>query len=77
MKQITLFLFFINVVFSQSDVPSTLKNQFNGRFGYTIIGNTHNELNNWQYPTPPCQMLTQSSATLNLSPNQNIVGTFL
>jgi gliding motility-associated-like protein len=63
--------------FSQSDVPLTLRAQFNGSYGYTIIGNTMNEFDNWQNPSPPCQMFTQSSAILNLLPNQNIVAAYL
>ena len=63
---------------AQSDVPLTLRAQYNGSYDYTIIGNTHNEIDNWfQAPPPPCQMLNQSSATLNLLPSQNIVATYL
>ncbi|MFN3639857.1 MAG: hypothetical protein ACK4UK_02970, partial [Flavobacterium sp.] len=67
-----------NLFFGQSDVPLSLRTQFNGSYGYTIIGNTHNEFDNWeQNPIPPCQLLTQSSATLNLNPGQNIVAAYL
>lgn len=62
---------------AQSDVPLTLRAQYNGSYGYTIIGNTHNEFDNWQNPPPLCQMLTQSNATLNLAANQTIVGVYL
>lgn len=77
MKKLLFLLIFVNVLFAQSDTPLTLRAQFNGAYGYTIIGNTHNEFDNWQNPTPPCQMLTQSSATLNLLPNQTIVAAYL
>ena len=77
MKQIIIFLFSCNFIFGQSDVPLTLKKQFNGSYGYTIIGNTHNEFDNYQSPSPPCQMFTQSSAALNLLPNQNVVAAYL
>jgi gliding motility-associated-like protein len=79
MKWLTFLLIILRTIdcFSQSDVPLTLREQFNGAYGYTIIGNTHNEFDNWQEPYPECQMLTQSSATLNLEPNQNIVGAYL
>ncbi|TDP60205.1 T9SS type B sorting domain-containing protein [Flavobacterium dankookense] len=77
MKYTILFLLVFSQVFAQSDVPMSLRTQFNGPYGYTIIGNTHNEFDNWQTPVPPCQMLTQSSAVLNLQPNQNIVGAYL
>ena len=76
-----IYLFIINYfnqINAQSDVPLTLRSQFNGPYGYTIIGNTHNEADNWfQNPPPPCQMLTESSATLNLLPNQNVVAAYL
>jgi gliding motility-associated-like protein len=77
MKQFIILLFFINNSFAQSDVPLTLRAQFNGSYGYTIIGNTHNEFDNYQNPSPPCQMITQSAATLNLLPTQNIVAAYL
>jgi len=75
------FIFFVlflpTLLLGQTDVPITLFQQFNGTFGFTIIGNTHNEFDNWQFPPPTCQMLTQSSANLNLSPTQNIVAAYL
>jgi gliding motility-associated-like protein len=78
MRYLLPILFIFNCIYSQSDVPVTLRAQFNGSFGYTIIGNTHNESDNYQFtPPPPCQMLTQSSATLNLLPNQNIIAAYL
>ena len=78
MKKINYLILLLNFFcYSQSDVPLSLKTQFNGHYGYTIIGNTHNQFDNWQSPTPQCQMLTQSIATLNLSPNQNIVAAYL
>ncbi len=77
MKQLIILLLVCNIIHAQSDVPLSLRAQFNGPYGYTIIGNTHNEFDNWQTPPPPCEMLTQSSATLNLLPNQNIVAAYL
>jgi hypothetical protein len=77
MKQLIIFLLTYNFMWAQSDVPLTLRAQFNGQYGYTIIGNTHNEFDNWQNPAPSCQMLTQSNATLNLLPSQNIVAAYL
>lgn len=62
---------------SQNSIPHTLYQQFNGPFDYTIIGKSHNSLDNRQLPSPPCVMLTSSSATLNLAVNQNIVGAYL
>ncbi|PWH85490.1 T9SS type B sorting domain-containing protein [Brumimicrobium oceani] len=66
-----------STLFAQTHVTLNLFQQFNGKFDYTIIGNTHNAFDNWQTPPPPCQMLTSSSATLNLSAAQNVVGAFL
>jgi hypothetical protein len=77
MKQIVIFLLFSTICWSQSDVPLTLSYQFNGKYGYTIIGNTHNNSDNFVATTATCPMLTSSEATLNLNPNQNIVGAFL
>jgi gliding motility-associated-like protein len=62
---------------SQTNVPHTLYQQFNGPYDYSIIGNTHNLYDNWTLPTQPCVMLTSSSATLNLASNQTIVGAYL
>lgn len=77
MRIVIFLLFCFNFLTAQSDIPLTLRAQFNGSYGYTIIGNTHNEFDNWQNPQPPCQMLTQSSAILNLFSNQTIVGAYL
>jgi len=65
------------IIVAQVDVPITLYQQFNGSFDYTVIGNTHNSFDRWQSPSPPCQMLTSSSATLNLTPTQTIEGAYL
>lgn len=77
MRFILLLLFTFSFCYSQFETPLSLRTQFNGSYGYTIIGNTHNAFDNWQIPVPPCQMLTQSSATLNLAPNQTIVAAYL
>ncbi|WP_165366229.1 HYR-like domain-containing protein [Brumimicrobium glaciale] len=66
-----------NNLFSQFTTPLTLYKQFNGQYDYTVIGNTHNVLDNWQTPNPPCQLLTNSSATLNLTTNQSIEAAYL
>src|SRR5690554_6071684 len=58
---------------SQQD-PISLFQQFNGRYDFTAIGNTLNENeNNNGY----CGMLSESSATLNLEPNQTLVSAHL
>lgn len=77
-KIIFLFYFFVCVTsFSQISTPFSLYKQFNGQYGYTIIGNTHNAFDNRQTPSPPCQMDSSSSAILNLLPTQTIMGAYL
>ncbi|WP_053992200.1 gliding motility-associated C-terminal domain-containing protein [Mangrovimonas sp. TPBH4] len=53
----------------------SLYQQFNGRYDYTAIGNTMNLMENGE--DLPCEILTASSATLNLNSNQNIVAAYL
>ena len=78
MKAVQILLLFAFIVTkAQSDVPLTLRAQFNGSYDYTIIGNTLNQFDNYQDPPPVCKMLTQSSATLNLLNNQTIVAAYL
>ena len=72
-----LFFFVFAISHSQSSVPLQFYKQFNGKYDYTIIGNTQTQFDNFQNPPPLCQMLTQSSAQLNLLPNQNVVGAYL
>ncbi len=60
-----------------ASVPLSLYQQFNGPYDYTIIGKSHNLNDNWAFPPQPCTMLTSSSATLSLAPNQTIVGAYL
>ncbi|RYM32817.1 T9SS type B sorting domain-containing protein [Brumimicrobium glaciale] len=57
------------------NTPITLYQQFNGKYDYTVIGNTHNTADNSTNST--CQFLTSSSATLNLNPNQTIEAAYL
>ncbi|RRO19775.1 T9SS type B sorting domain-containing protein [Flavobacteriaceae bacterium 14752] len=74
---ISVIFFSVSIAQVPTDIPLELRAQFNGQFDYIIIGNTLNEFDNWQTPPPPCQILTQSSATLNLQPDQNIVAAYL
>ena len=68
-----LALTFPFLALSQQD-PISLFQQFNGRYDFTAIGNTLNENeNNDGY----CGMLSESSATLNLAPNQTLVSAHL
>src|SRR5690554_70844 len=62
------------ILFSQ-EVPVTEFLQFNGRYDFTAIGNTLNTAENGS--TAPCTILTQSSADLNLAPNQTLVSAHL
>jgi gliding motility-associated-like protein len=69
--------FLPSLVVAQNSVPHTLFQQFNGSYDYTIIGNTHNSTDAWGSPQPPIgTMLTSSSASLNLSSNQTVVGAY-
>ncbi|WP_188443385.1 CARDB domain-containing protein, partial [Planktosalinus lacus] len=70
--QYLLLLFFIStVVFSQ---PITQYEQFNGRYDFTALGNTLNEAEN---AGGYCDILTSSSADLNLLPGQTVVAAYL
>lgn len=74
---LTIFNFY-NLSHGQFETTLTLRNQFNGKYGYTIIGNTQNTIDNRQTsPQPPCQMATSSNAILNLQSNQIIVAAYL
>jgi len=57
----------------------SLYNQYNGTYDFIFIGNTLNtiENNNDGGIQPPCTILTTSSATLNLSPNDVIEKAYL
>ena len=77
MKYLAILLLFTQITVAQSDVSLSLRAQFNGSYGYTVIGNTLNPFDNLQNPLFICNLLTQSSATLNLLPSQNIAAAFL
>ncbi len=76
------FIFFFIIIQSQivytqiTSVTHTLYQQFNGPYDYVIIGNSHNPVDSYLYP-PAGSMLINSSASLNLSPSQNIVAAYL
>ncbi len=69
---LTFILCYSNLNFGQDVV---LYQQFNGRYDYVAIGNTLNLVENEALDI--CAILTSSSATLNLNPNQNITAAFL
>jgi gliding motility-associated-like protein len=68
-----ILIFGVSLNINAQDIE--LFQQFNGRYDYTAIGNTLNTLENG--PGVTCEILTESSATLNLNANQNIVAAYL
>jgi gliding motility-associated-like protein len=66
-------LFFVFNPISAQDVA--LFQQFNGRYDYHAIGNTLNTVENGTDAT--CDILTSSSAVLNLNTSQNVVAAYL
>ncbi|MDN6280686.1 MAG: T9SS type B sorting domain-containing protein, partial [Psychroflexus sp.] len=73
---ISLMLFLINVnAQTPTVIPIELRAQFNGQYDYKIIGNTLNQVDN-KLPGP-CEMLSESSANLNLTPGQTLEAAYL
>lgn len=72
---VSVFLIFPSWFFSGYAQDIELYEQFNGRYDYIAIGNTLNEEENGV--GVPCDILTSSSATLNLSPTQNVHAAYL
>lgn len=70
---ILLFLCFYSA-FSQ---PISLYRQFLGQYDFTMIGNTLSTTQNDTNVGGPCIILSQSSATLNLNPNQTVIAAYL
>jgi gliding motility-associated-like protein len=70
---IFLILFLTTCTFGQN---VSLYNQFNGRFDFTMIGNTMNPIENTYMPSPPT-ILTTSNATLNLNPSDIVEKAYL
>jgi len=69
---LSAFLWVYGFVFSQ-DVE--LYEQFNGRYDYVAIGNTMNLQENGN--GVPCEILTESSAELQLQPGQSLTAAYL
>lgn len=70
-----IFLFCILLPTFVKGQDISLFNQLNGRYDFTFIGNTLNpDENTFQYPT---FLNTQSSATLNLQSNDNVIAAYL
>lgn len=72
-KILILFSCFSPTIFYGQNV--SLYQQFNGRMDYTAIGNTMNTSENG--PNSVCEILTESSASLNLNNHQTIIATYL
>ena len=68
-------LFIVATPFLTFGQDIELFQQFNGRYDYTAIGNTLNLEENESDIN--CDILTTSSATLNLNPNQDVVAAYL
>ena len=49
--------------------------QFNGRYDYVAIGNTLNTSENGNFS--PCEILTESTASLQLEPSQTVIAAYL
>ncbi|WP_347373899.1 T9SS type B sorting domain-containing protein [Aequorivita sp. Q41] len=73
MKKLILLLLFTLPYFVFSQNIDTFK-QFNGRYDFTAVGNT---LNTGENNQGSCDMLLQSSATLNLGPGTTLVSAHL
>ena len=67
------FIFLIAINTKAQDIG--LLQEFNGRFDFTMIGNTLNPVENEGLST--CTILTSSSANLNLQPNDTIEAAYL
>ena len=70
---LSLLLFSLTIPVLAQDI--SLFEQFSGRYDYTAIGNTLNSVENGT--DGPCEILTSSSADLNLNSNQNIIAAYL
>ncbi|MCH8535626.1 MAG: hypothetical protein LAT51_11200, partial [Flavobacteriaceae bacterium] len=69
------FLFSLTFSVVSQEQEFELHTQFNGSYDFIMIGNTMNVGEN-TFPFT-CQALTESSATLNLEPDQEVVGAYL
>jgi gliding motility-associated-like protein len=68
-------LFFYTLL-SYSQIDIALYEQFNGRYNFTMVGNTLNLQNNVA-ANDPCTILTTSSAALNLAASDQIEAAYL
>ena len=78
MKIKLLYLIFVFVflnIYTICGQNVTLYHQFNGRFDFTMIGNTMNVAENGA--NDPCLIFTSSSATVSLNPSDEIENAYL
>lgn len=71
---LTLLLFLSHAVYSQ-DIG--LYEQFNGRYDFTFVGNTLNPSENNTTPVGQCEILTTSSAELDLEDTDRLLKAYL
>ena len=74
-RKILCFIAFWLHIYSVKSQDISLYQQFNGRYDFTLIGNTLNVEPNGA--NDPCLLLPSSDATLNLSPTDVIVNAYL
>ena len=72
-----LFILLFLCFFSGFSQPISLYRQFLGQYDFTMIGNTLSTTQNDTNVGGPCTILSQSSATLNLNPNQTVLAAYL
>lgn len=74
MKKFLLPLILLLSYYGSSAQEVSLLSQFNGHYDYTALGNT---LNLHENESGPCEILTESSADLNLDSNQQVIAAYL
>lgn len=70
-------MIFLFVVHTLSGQEINLYEEFNGRYDFTIIGNTLNKTNNLGSGNSPCEIFTEASANLTLNNTDQIVKAYL
>lgn len=75
MKNTLSALLVMMVTWASAQVPIEIYQQFLGKYDFTMIGNTMNEFPN--SANGYCDFLTQSSAVLNLNPDQTVEAAYL
>ncbi len=75
LKKLTFYFFFFIFSHKAESQQIQLYEQFFGKYDYLAIGNTLNMSENGT--GGPCTILTESSATLTLTPGQTVVAAYL